>query len=285
MTAPLTSRAVVLVLVAILSVQVGASFSKQLFDQVTPTGMVWLRLVFSAAVLLVVARPRLRGHSRHDLLLVLAFGVSLATMNWAIYESFSRMPLGVAVTIEFLGPLSVALAASRRLLDLAWVALAGAGVALLGVDSSGVTLVGVLLALLAAAAWAAYILLSVAVGRSWPGVSGLAAASAVAALALAAPALLTTADALVDPTVLAVGAAVALLSSVIPYSLELNALRSMPARVFGVLMSLEPAAAALVGLLVLGEVLEPAQWLAVVCVVAASVGVTRTARRPQVPVD
>ena len=142
-----------------------------------------------------------------------------------------------------------------------------------------------LLALLAGAAWAAYIPLSAAVGRSWPGVSGLATASTVAAVALAVPALLASAGTLLDPTVLAVGLAVAMLSSVVPYSLELNALRSMPARVFGILMSLEPAAAALVGLLVLGEVLEPTQWLAVGCVVAASVGVTRTARRPRVPVD
>ena len=285
MRGPVTGRAVLLVLVAILSVQLGASFSKQLFGQVEPVGMVWLRLVFSTVVLLAVARPRLRGHSQHDVLLVLAFGASLATMNWAIYESFSRMPLGVAVTIEFLGPLGVALAGSRKAWDLLWVALAGTGVALLGLDTSGVTFAGVLFALLAGAAWAAYIPLSAAVGQSWPGVSGLAIASAVGALALAAPALLIAGDGLVDPTVLAVGAAVALLSSVIPYSLELNALRAMPARVFGILMSLEPAAAALVGLIVLGELLEPTQWLAVVCVVAASVGVTRTARRPRVPVD
>lgn len=284
-TPTLSRGAVALVLVAILSVQVGASFSKQLFDRVEPIGIVWLRLLFSAVVLLVVARPQLRGRSRDDLLLVLAFGTSLATMNWAIYESFSRMPLGVAVTIEFLGPLGVAVAGSRKAVDLVWVVLAAAGVALLGLDTDGVTLAGVLFALLAGAAWAAYIVLSAAVGRTWTGVSGLATASTVAAVALAVPAVLVSGDRLLDPTVLAVGAVVAMLSSVIPYSLELNALRAMPSKVFGILMSLEPAAAALVGLVVLGEMLGVSQWIAVACVVAASVGVTRTARRPRVPVD
>lgn len=287
------ARAVWMVLGGILSVQLGASFSKQLFDEVPPAGMVWLRLASSAVVLLLVARPwRLRAlrpdtrsapHRRRDWLVVLAFGATLATMNWAIYESFSRIPLGVAVTIEFLGPLGVALAASRRALDLVWVALAGLGVALLGLDGTGVTLSGVLFALLAAASWAAYIPLSAATGRHWPGLSGLAVASAVGAAALAPYALHTAGATLVDPSVLTVGVLVGLLSSVIPYSLELTALRTMPTKVFGILMSLEPAAAALVGVVVLREMLGPSQWAAVACVVAASVGVTRAARWPHPP--
>jgi len=256
-------------------VQVGAAFAKLLFGQVPPTTMVWLRLVTSAVVLLALARPRLAGRSREDWLVVLAFGAALATMNWAIYQSFARIPLGVAVTIEFLGPLSVALALSRRLSHLLWVGLAAAGVALLGFDTDGLDVAGVALALLAGAGWAAYIPLSAATGRCWPGLSGLAAASVVGTLLLTPYAVSAGGSVLLDPRVLAVGLLVGLMSSVVPYSLELAALRSMPPRIFGVLMSLEPAAAALAGVLLLGELLGPGQWLAVACVVLASVGVTR----------
>jgi inner membrane transporter RhtA len=264
-----------LVIGGIMSVQVGAAFSKQLFDTVSPTTMVWLRLGFSAVVLLVLARPRLAGRSRADWSVVLVFGLTLATMNWAIYQSFARMPLGIAVTIEFLGPLLLALAMSRRAVDLVWVALAAGGVAVLGLEGSGVTLAGVLFALLAGAAWAAYIVLSAATGRRWPGLSGLSVASAVGTLLLA-PAMVAVGDDLLDPRVLAIGAAVALLSSVVPYSPEMAALRSMPPRIFGILMSLEPAAAALAGIVLLGELLGALDWAAVACVVVASVGVTRS---------
>jgi inner membrane transporter RhtA len=153
------------VLAGILSVQVGAAFSKGLFDVVSPTGMVWLRLATSTLVLLLLARPQLRGRSRGDWAVVLGFGAALALMNWAIYQSIARLPLGVAVSIELLGPLSLALALSRRRADLAWVLLAGAGVALLGFEGEEVDLAGVLFALLAAASWAAYILLSAGTGR------------------------------------------------------------------------------------------------------------------------
>ena len=273
-------RAVWLVLAGILSVQVGAAFAKLLFDEVTPTGMVWLRIAVSALVLLALARPRTTGHSRGDWAVVLGFGVSLAVMNWAIYQSFARMPLGLAVTIEFLGALAVALAGSRRALDLLWVGLAAVGVALLGLDHTDATLAGVLFALLAAAGWASYILLSAATGRRWSGFSGLALASGVAALLLAPFAVSTDGTSLVDPPVLLVGAVVGLLSSVVPYSVELVALRTMPPRVFGILMSLEPAAAALAGVVLLGELLGPVEWLAVACVVGASVGVTRSLGGP-----
>jgi inner membrane transporter RhtA len=205
----------------------------------------------------------------------LAFGVSLLTMNWAIYQSFARIPLGLAVTIEFVGPLAIAVLGSRRVRDLAWVVLAGLGVALLGFDPEGVTLAGVLFALLAGAAWAAYILLSAGTGRRWPGLDGLAVASVVAMLPLTPYAVHAGGETLLKPEILALGAAVGLLSSVIPYSLELNALRVLRPSVFGILMSLEPAAAALAGLLLLGEVLTPVQLLAMACVVAASIGATR----------
>jgi inner membrane transporter RhtA len=205
-------------------------------------------------------------------------------MNWAIYQSFARIPLGLAVTLEFIGPLTIAVLGSRRPLDLLWVLLAGAGVALLGFSPAGVTLTGVAFALLAGAAWAAYILLSASTGRRWPGLDGLAVASLLATLPLAPYAVAAAGDALLDPTVLIAGALVGLLSSVVPYSLELAALRSMRPSTFGILMSMEPAAAALAAVLLLGEVLEPLQWGAVACVVAASVGATRAGMRAVAPV-
>ena len=275
--------AVWLVVGGIVSVQFGAAIAKQLFPLVPPTAMVWLRLVTSAVVFLAVVRPRLRGHTRSDWAVALAFGVALMTMNWAIYQSFARIPLGLAVTIEFLGPLGVAVAGSRRRRDLLWVALAAAGVALLGFSRTRLDPVGVGFALLAAAGWAAYILLSARTGRRWPGVSGLAVASLVGALALATPAVLDAGAALLSPRVLLLGLAVGLLSSVIPYSLELTALRTIPPRVFGILMSLEPAVAALAALLLLRELLSPLQWLAMACVVAASVGSTRSSAEPTGP--
>ena len=268
--------AVWLVITGIVSVQFGAAIAKDLFHLIPPTAMVWLRLISSAVILLIMARPRLRGQSRRDWLIVLGFGVSLMTMNWAIYQSFARIPLGIAVTIEFLGPLTVAVIGSRRLRDLIWVGLAGTGVALLGVSRATLTLAGVGFALIAALAWACYILLSAQTGRRWPGFNGLAIASLVGAVALAPPAILETGSRLLSPTVLALGVAVGLLSSVIPYSFELMALRRIPPRVFSILMSLEPAAAALAAMIVLGEFLTLVQWLAMACVVIASIGATRT---------
>ena len=271
-------------LIGILSVQGGAGVAKSLFDEVDPTVVVWLRLVTSVVVLGLVARPVLRGRTRADWLVVVGFGVSLGVMNWAIYQAFARIPLGVAVTIEFVGPLSLAVLGSRRPRDLVWVALAAAGVALLGFEGGDLTLAGVLFALLAGAAWAAYILLSGQTGRRWPGLDGLTLASMVAALLLAPLALPSGDGDLLDPRILLVGAAVGLLSSVVPYSCEIVALRSLAPAVFSILMSLEPAAAALAGILVLGEFLTAGQWLAMVLVVVASVGATRTGRPLTEPV-
>ncbi|CAA9301401.1 MAG: Integral membrane protein [uncultured Friedmanniella sp.] len=276
--------AVWLVVGGIVSVQFGAAIAKQLFPLVPPTAMVWLRLVTSAVVFLLVVRPRLRGHSRDDWVVALLFGVSLATMNWAIYQSFARIPLGIAVTIEFLGPLAVAVVGSRRPRDLVWVLLAGLGVGLLGLSRTRLDVAGVLFALLAAAGWAAYILLSARTGRRWPGVSGLVVASLVGAVALAPPAVVEAGSRLLEPRVLLLGLAVGLLSSVIPYSLELTALRRITPRVFGILMSLEPAVAALAAMLLLAEFLNSVQWVAMACVVVASVGSTRTSREPSGPV-
>ena len=245
-----------------------------------------LRLATSTIVLVLVSRTLLRLNARSwrraDLVVAAAFGLTMAIMNYSIYESFSRIPLGIAVTIEFLGPLSVAVAFSRRWLDLLWVALAAAGVVLLmGDDSGTVTAVGVGFALLAAAAWAGYILLSAETGRRFPGSSGLAVASAVATLLVLPLGISTGGVDLLRPEVLLIGAAIGLLSSVIPYSFELEALRRMSAKVFGILMSLEPVAAAMVGLIVLGEVLDAREWTAIGCVVVACLGATRFQETPR----
>ncbi|MCB0896209.1 MAG: EamA family transporter [Nocardioidaceae bacterium] len=274
-----------LVLVGILSVQFGAGIAKSLFDEVAPTTIVWLRLATSAIVLVLVARPRLRGRTGSDWLVVLAFGVALGTMNWAIYQAFARIPLGVAVTLEFVGPLTLAVLGSRRPRDLLWVVLAGTGVALLGLGGGGsLTTAGVLFALLAGGCWAAYILLSAQTGRRWPGLDGLALASVVATLLLTPAAVGVGGSDLLDPRVLVLGALVGLLSSVIPYSCELIALRSLRPAVFSILMSLEPAAAALAGIVVLGEFLTVEQWVAMACVVVASVGATRSSRAVMQPI-
>jgi inner membrane transporter RhtA len=275
-----------LVLLGIASVQLGAGLAKKLFEELPPSAVVTLRLATSSIVLVLISRPLLRAGARRwrrgDLAVAGAFGVTLATMNYSIYESFSRIPLGIAVTIEFLGPLGVAVAFSRRWIDLLWVGLAAAGVALLTLDDSGaVTAAGVAFALLAAAAWAGYILLSAETGRRFPGSSGLALASVAATMLVLPVGITTGGTGLLRPDLLLIGAAIGLLSSVIPYTFELEALRRMPARVFGILMSLEPAVAALVGLVILGEMLDLREWTAIGCVVVACLGATRSQETPR----
>ena len=265
-----------LVLFGILSVQFGAAVAKTLFDEVSPTTIVWLRLVTSAVVLLGIARPALRGRTGRDWAVVVAFGLVLGLMNWSIYQSFARIPIGIAVTLEFVGPLTLAVVGSRRARDLVWVGLAGLGVLLLGVQPADLNWAGVAFALLAAACWAAYILLSAQTGSRWAGVDGLAMASLVATLLLTPLALGRYADQLADVRIVVLGALVGLLSSVIPYTCELIALRSLRPAVFSILMSLEPAAAALAGLVVVHEVLTAVQLVAMACVVVASVGATRS---------
>ncbi len=264
-------------LVGIASVQLGAGVAKNLFDEISPTGLVWIRLASSSLVLLAIARPRLSGRDRTDWMTVLGFGLTLGLMNWSIYQSFSRIPIGIAVTIEFIGPLTLAIIGSRRPRDLVWAGLAAAGVLLLGAERGDLDPVGVAFALVAGGSWAAYILLSGHTGRRWEGLDGLAIASVVAVLLLTPTLAGIDADPLVDPRIVLLGTAVGLLSSVVPYSCELVALRRLRPALFGILMSLEPAAAALAGLLVVGEHLSAVQWLAVACVIAASVGATRVA--------
>ena len=262
-----------LVLAAIASVQFGAALAKTLFDEIGPAGTVFLRVLFGAIVLAAVWRPRIAGHDRRDLGLAVLFGLVLAAMNLAFYASLDRIPLGIAVTFEFVGPLGVAVFGSRRPRDLLWVGLAAAGILLLS-DFGGTDLdpVGVGLALLAGALWAAYILLSAQVGRVFPGGAGLTLAMVVATVPLAPVGIADAGADLAVPWVLAVAAAVGVLSSAIPYALELEALRHLPVGVFGVLMSLEPAAGALAGLVVLGEELAARELAAVALVIAASAG-------------
>jgi inner membrane transporter RhtA len=270
-----------LVVVAVSSVQFGAALAKSLFDEVGAGGAVFLRMLFAALVLVAVWRPAVAGRSPAEWRLIGVFGLTLAGMNLAFYESLDRIPLGIAVTFEFVGPLGVAIAGSRRPVDLAWVVLAGAGIVLLsdfgGADLDGL---GVALALLAGGLWATYILLSARVGSVFPGASGLALAMVAGAVMLVPVGLADAGGDLLVPGVLAVAAAVAVLSSAIPYSLEMEALRRMPVGVFGVMMSIEPALAALAGFIVLDEGLATRELVAILLVVAASAGAARNASVP-----
>lgn len=281
-----SAPAPVLVLGAVASVQSGAAIATRLFPDAGPGGTVLLRLALSALILLCFARPRLRGRGRTELAWATAYGVALGVMNATFYEALSRIPLGLAVTFEFVGPLAVAVLGSRRLLDLVWVALAALGVTLLTTGSGGgLDGLGVILSLVAGGCWAAYILLAQRVGRVFPGASGLTFALVVATVVVAPFGVLTAGTRVLHAGVVGRGAAVAVLSSAVPYSLELFALRRMRASVFGVLMSLEPAMAALSGLLFLDQHLRVREWLAVVCVMVASIGATRRAGRDEVALE
>ena len=275
--APSVARPAALVLGSIASVQVGAALAKQLFPTLGSTGTVAVRLAAAAIVIGAVARPRIRGLTRSHLTLIVSFGLLLAGMNLCFYAALERIPLGIAVTVEFAGPLAVAVLGSRRAMDLVWVALAGVGVVL--ITGGGTALfdgslnpAGVGLALLAAAGWAGYILLSQRVGAVLPSLQGLALALGVAALAIAPLGVATSGTALLRPDLLAIGAAVGVLSSAVPWAFELIALRSLSAATFGVLMSLEPAVAALAGLALLHESLTPLQVVAIGTTCVASAG-------------
>ncbi|MFV0135225.1 EamA family transporter [Streptomyces sp. HMX87] len=269
-----------LVLAGGLSVQFGAALAVSLMPRAGALGIVTLRLVAAAVILLLICRPRLRGHSRADWGTVVVFGVTMAGMNGLFYQAVDRIPLGPAVTLEVLGPLALSVLASRRAINLLWAALALAGVFLLGgggfdrLDPAGAAF-----ALGAGAMWAAYIVFSARTGRRFPQADGLALAMAVGALLFLPLGIAEAGAKLVDPVTLALGAAVAVLSSVLPYTLELLALRRLPASTFAVLMSLEPAIAATAGFLVLNQALTTAQAAAIALVVAASMGAVRTQTR------
>jgi inner membrane transporter RhtA len=270
-----------MVLSGIVSVQAGAGIADKLFHVIPPAAVTGLRLWTSAVAMAVISGRGLTrafvdlGQRRAwaDAGITVSFGISLLIMNFSIYQAFSRIPLGVAVTIEFLGPLTVAVAGSRHVKDVLWVVLAATGVVLLTQGGHGhLNLVGVLFAGVAGACWAAYIVLSSATGRRFPGTAGLAIAMIVAGILVTPTAVVAGGGAMFRPAVLATGAAIGILSSVIPYRLELEALRRMPMRLFGVWMSLEPAVAALIGLALLGQHLSVVEWLAIGCVMIACAG-------------
>lgn len=270
----------ILVLAAITSVQFGSAVARTLFDDLGAGGVTFLRLAIAAVLLGLLTRPRVWTWSFAAWRAAALLGLFMASMNLVFYYAIQSVPLGTAVTVEFLGPLLLALVQTRRLADLFWAALAATGVVLLGLHSGGsAPLGGLLLALAAGLCWAGYIVFSARVGALIPGVGGLTVSLAIGAL-LVAPFGLSGASAVLDhPHLLLGGAAVALLSSVISYGLELNALRRIPTRVFGILMSLEPAAAALAGLIVLGQRLGPVEVAALLLVTLASLGVTLARRR------
>jgi inner membrane transporter RhtA len=286
------------VLLAAVSVVTGAAIAKRLFPELGPAGTAGVRLGLSALMLLAAFRPPLTRLTGAQWRAIVPYGIGLGAMNLVFYLAIARVPLGLGVTIEFIGPLGLAVFGSRRPLDLVWVALAAAGIALIAPWGAGggaaalgsgqaapVDPVGVLLALTAGGFWAAYIVLGGRLAPVLPGGQGVAAGMVVGAALGGALAAATGQLGNLTPRLLAAGAGVALLSSAIPYTLEMNALRALPARTFGILMSLEPAIAALSGLLFLGEHLTGPQWLAVALVIAASTGVTWTARRVAAPVE
>ncbi|MBX9366571.1 DMT family transporter [Streptomyces massasporeus] len=266
-----------LVLAGGISVQFGGALAVTLMPRAGALGVVALRLLVAAVVLLLVCRPRLRGHSRTDWGTVVVFGITMAAMNGLFYQAVARIPLGPAVTLEVLGPLALSVFASRRAINLVWAALALAGVFLLGGGGfSGLDPTGTAFALGAGAMWAAYIVFSARTGRRFPQADGLALAMAVGAVLFLPLGIAESGTKLLDPVTLGLGAAVALLSSVLPYTLELLALRRLPASTFAILMSLEPAIAATAGFLILDQALSAAEAAAIALVVAASMGAVRT---------
>ena len=271
-----------LIITGAISVQCGASLAATLLRTYGALPVVTMRIVFGALLLLAFKPVRLAGATRGALAAGVALGIILAVMNSTFYVALSRIPLGVAVTIEFWGPLTVAVVGSRRWLDLVWVALAAAGIYVLaGARVSADDAVGVVAIVIAGGCWATYILVGRRVAQEWPDGRGLSLAMVVASV-IVIPFTLALSDVrslLVAPLALAGGAVVALFSSAIPYTAEMSALRRLPAATFGVLMSLEPAIAALVGFVALGQVLRVPDVFAIVCVVLASAGSSFTARR------
>ena len=274
------SRGIAYALGAIASVQVGATVARHLFAFLGPAGTVFVRVAFGAGILLAIARPRWPRFDAGQWRAIVLFGLIVAGMNLCFYEAIARIPLGVAVTIEFVGPLGVAIAASRRPRDLAWAAMAAAGVALLSFSGGAVTTLGLLFALGAAAGWASYIVISQRVGRLIPGPDGLAFALAVGAFALVPFGIAGAGGSLLNVRNLGIGLVVAILSSAVPFSLEFAALRRLSKQLFGILMSLEPAMGAAAGFLFLGQQLSLRDVIAIGLVIVASAGATRTAASP-----
>jgi inner membrane transporter RhtA len=278
---------VVSILLAVFSVQFGATIAKGLFPVIGAAASVAVRNGLSAIVLLAVFRPPLLRLTAPQWRAVVPYGVTIGVMNLLFYQAIARIPLGLGVTLEFIGPLGVAIVGSRRALDVVWVVLAVAGVALITPWQTGSAIdpVGVLLALMTGGCWAAYILLGGRVSQLLTGGTAVAIGMSVATLTVLPFALASGGLAHFTPSLFIPGAALALLSSAIPFTLEMNALRALPGRTFSILMSLEPAVAAMCGLVFLNERLTAAQSLAVGLVMAASVGATVTARKVPVHIE
>lgn len=275
---------VALVVAGGLSVQFGAAVAVLLMPKAGALGVVTLRLAAAALVLLVVCRPKLRGHSRADWGTVVAFGIAMGGMNTLFYQAADRIPLGAAVTLEVLGPLALSVVASRRLVNLVWAGLALGGVLLLsGGGFDRLDPAGAAYALAAGAMWAAYIIFSARTGRRFPQADGLALAMVVAAVLSLPLGIMEAGSKLLVPSTLGLGAAVAVLSSVLPYTLELMALRRLPAPTFAILMSLEPAIAATAGFLILDQALSTTDALAIALVIGASMGAVRSRSRSASP--
>ena len=273
-----------LVIGGITSVQIGGALAVHLFGWVGPGGAVVLRMTTAALVLLAVSPPRMRGRALHGLPLAVLFGLVLAGMTLSFYNALHRVPLGIAVALEFVGPLAVAVAGSRRPLDLLWVVLAVAGIlALTRGGAEPISGLGVFFALLAGCLWGCYILLSARVGRAFERGAGLTLALCVATLVTLPVGIADAGAHLIEPRSLALGAAVGILSSAIPFSFEMEALRRIATSLFGVLMSLEPAVAALAGFVILGQQLSARAVAGIALVVAASVGASLRGR--QAPTD
>jgi inner membrane transporter RhtA len=266
-----------LVLLAMLSIQAGSAFAKGLFVYVSPVGLAFLRLSLAAAILVPLARPRWRRYSWSDYRMLALLGVSVGTMNGLLYSAIAYIPLGVAVTLEFIGPLGVALIHARHLRDGVWVMLAALGVILLTPwQGSALHPLGVVLALGSGGCWAAYILLAARVSRVAPGSEGVAMAMVAGAMAVLPVAFMQEGWQLFSPSRLGWGLGVAILASALPYSLEMAALRRLPVKVFGVLMSMEPVVAAGMGLAILGETLSMRMVVAIALVSVAAAGSATT---------
>ena len=271
---------------SISSVQIGAAWATTIFHQVGASGACLLRLASACVVMLALTRPRLRSLSRKQWVTACALGLVLAGMNLSFYHAISRIPLGTAVTIEFVGPLLVALGGSRRVRDLVWAALATGGIiALCQGVTHGTSVEGLVLAAIAGLLWGCYILLQARLGRAFHDSSGLALAMTVAALVALPLGVAQGSAKLLVPGTLAIGVAVGMLSSAIPYSLELKALRTLSTTTFGVLMSLEPAVAALAGAVVLAQTITLKDVVGIGLVVAASLGTSLTSNAPREPLN
>ncbi|PKQ34248.1 MAG: EamA family transporter [Actinobacteria bacterium HGW-Actinobacteria-11] len=286
MQKPAASRPLVgvaLVIGSCLSLPFGAAVAAQLFPVLGPWGVTSLRVAIAAVLLVVIVRPRPGKWTRPQWFAAVLFGVSLAAMNGFFYAAIDRIPLGPAVAIEFLGPLVLAAVLTRKVTDFVWVGVALLGMIVLGIDGligvEPLDPLGVLFILIAAGFWAMYIRMSARVGSLIPGSSGLAMGLVVAAVLLIPVGIPAASTVAMDPQLLLLAAITAVLSSVIPYSFELAALRRLPQRVFGVLLSLEPAFATLAGWLILGQDATPLRMLAIALVIAASVGTTLGVRR------